>query len=65
MTNPKGAYSSEIIALAAREEFPLEQATNFNCKGPTIRHPKETKGIEYKETRLAEGEACDCGPNGC
>ncbi len=65
MTNPNGAYADSIIGVIPREEVPLEEASNFSCKGTSIRHPKETKGLEYRETRLATGEACDCGPEGC
>lgn len=64
MTNPNGAYASSIIGIIPREEIPLDEAPNFNCKGPSIRHPKETKGLEYNETRLASTEDC-CGPEGC
>jgi arsenite methyltransferase len=57
-------YSKDLIAINPKELIPLEQAPPFNCKGPSIRSAKETKGLEYKETILSN-EACDCGPSGC
>ncbi|MBI4851723.1 MAG: methyltransferase domain-containing protein [Acidobacteria bacterium] len=65
MTNPNSPYKNHIIAIEPKELIPLEQAPPFSCKGTSLRHPKETKGLEYKETILAEGVACDCGPEGC
>ncbi len=65
MTSTNSPYNNDIIAVEPKELIPLEQAPPFSCKGSSLRHPKETKGIEYKETRLAEGTDCDCGPEGC
>jgi arsenite methyltransferase len=65
MTNPSGPYSREMIPVPPRVEISLEEAPPFNCKGPTFRHPKETKGQEYNETKLTDGSACDCGPGTC
>jgi arsenite methyltransferase len=65
MTNPSSPYAKDIIAMPPMVIVPLEEAPPFNCKGPSIRHPRETKGMEYNETRLADGSACDCGPGTC
>jgi SAM-dependent methyltransferase len=65
MTSAVGAYARDIIAVPPREEVALEHAGQFACKGPTMRNPRETKGIEYRETVSGAGSACDCGPDGC
>lgn len=65
MTNPAGPYARDIIAVPPKIVIPLEEAAPFDCKGPALRHPRETKGEQYRETRLAEGSACDCGPGTC
>ncbi len=53
-------YSSDIIVVEPFEEIPLEEAVEFDCKRTAKRHPRETKGLEYKVTE--EGEVC--GPDG-
>ncbi len=65
LTDPSGPYNRDIIAVPPYEEIPLDQAPAFNCKGTGIRHPRETKGLEYRETVINEGAACECGPGGC
>ncbi len=65
LTNPDGPYSRDIIPVPPYEDIPLEEAGPFECKRTGTRHPRETKGLEYRETILSEGPACDCGPEGC
>lgn len=65
LTDPSGPYSNDIIAVPPYEEIPLDQALAFNCKGTGIRHPRETKGLEYREAIIGEGAACECGLGGC
>lgn len=43
-------------------DVPLEQAKPFDCTRTALRHPKETKGQDYKATTEA-GSCCDGG--GC
>lgn len=38
------------------EEIPLEQAEPFDCSRTTLRHPRETKGLDYDRT--TEADAC-------
>jgi len=65
MTSPTSPYNLEMIAIAPKELIALEDAPLFSCKGSSLRHPRETKGLEYNETKLADGAVCDCGPEGC
>jgi hypothetical protein len=65
LTDPAGPYSRDIIAVPPYEEIPLDQSPPFDCKRTGTRHPKETKGMDYRKTVIAEGAVCDCGPEGC
>jgi arsenite methyltransferase len=56
-------YASAIIPVAPLEPVPVENARPFDCSRDSIRHPRETKGIEYRATSAANA-AC-CGPEGC
>jgi SAM-dependent methyltransferase len=41
----------------------LEDAGLFDCTRTALRHPRETKGLEYAATTAAAGDCC--GPEGC
>ena len=56
----KEPYRSQIELIEPLEEIALEDATEFDCKRTTRRHPKETKGLEYNLTEAGE----NCGPDG-
>jgi len=53
-------YEGHFILVPPREEVPLEKAGVFDCSRDHKRHPRETKGLEYKLTRLSGSV---CGPN--
>lgn len=65
LTNSSGPYSNQIIPLNPNEKISLEEALPFDCKRTSQRHPRETKGHEYRETVMSTGDPCDCGPNDC
>ncbi|MHB8733789.1 MAG: methyltransferase domain-containing protein [Terriglobales bacterium] len=53
-------YHGRFDLIAPRVEVPLEEAPAFPCTGGTLRrHPRETKGAEYRAT--AADESC-CPP---
>lgn len=64
LTDPKGPYEKDIIAVPPVEEIPIGSATSFHCQGSGIRDPRETKGRDYRETRLSDGPSC-CEDEGC
>lgn len=64
MTNPAGPYAGQIVAVPPREEIPLDEAKPFDCRRRDARDPRETKGLEYRETVPASGDVC-CGPDCC
>lgn len=53
----KPPYQDQFMLIPPREEIPLEQAGVFDCARAERRHPRETKGMDYKATQS--------GPNGC
>lgn len=63
-TDPDGPYSDFVEPVPPREEIPLEEAEDFDCD-TKIRHPRETKGLEYDETRVADDDVPACGPECC
>lgn len=56
-------YRDEFILIRPFTEIPIEDAKDFNCRGRAYRHPRETKGLDYRVTETS-GESC-CGPEGC
>jgi hypothetical protein len=41
-----------------REELPLDVARAFDCRRSVRRHPRETKGQDYKATTEASDTCC-------
>jgi len=62
-TRQEGPYAQDLIAVEPYNEIPMEEAKSFNCSKNARRHPKETKGQDYKVTEISEGSCC--GPDGC
>lgn len=56
-------YREHFELIEPREPIALDQAQPFDCSRTALRHPKETKGQEYHETRTADSSCC--GPEGC
>ncbi len=56
-------YAQDLIAITPYDDIPLQAAKAFNCSKNARRHPKETKGQDYKVTEIGEGSCC--GPEGC
>jgi arsenite methyltransferase len=60
----KPPYENEFILIPPREEVPAEKAGVFDCSRDHRRHPRETKGLDYKVTRISDG-VCAPGSNCC
>lgn len=64
LTNPNSPYAQDIIPVPPYQDIPLENADEFSCKNKAMRHPKETKGLDYRlnitneSTCCSEGECC-------
>ena len=53
-------YAGQFILVPPRQEVALENARVFDCSRDHKRHPRETKGMEYKVTKLS---GAMCGPD--
>lgn len=56
-------YRELFHFVEPRQEVPLAEAPPFDCAGAALRHPRETKGMDYDATTAAAGPCC--GPDGC
>jgi ubiquinone/menaquinone biosynthesis C-methylase UbiE len=52
-------YQDQLILVPPREQVAVEKAGVFDCSRDHKRHPRETKGAEYKVTNASTGV---CGP---
>jgi arsenite methyltransferase len=59
----KAPYAQDIIPVPPHEPVTDDQAIDFDSRRDPIRHPRETKGLAYKQTQLP-GVNC-CGPGAC
>ena len=53
-------YTGQFILVPPRQEVAIEKAGVFDCARDHKRHPRETKGVDFKVTQLSDGA---CGPN--
>jgi ubiquinone/menaquinone biosynthesis C-methylase UbiE len=59
----KPPYQDQFILVPPKEEIPLEKARIFDCSRDSRRHPRETKGADY---RVTEASSNICAPgSGC
>jgi arsenite methyltransferase len=56
----KAPYRDQFILVPPREEVAREKAGVFDCGRDHKRHPRETKGLDYKATKISDGV---CGPD--
>jgi arsenite methyltransferase len=56
-------YAGQFLPVEPAEAVPVKDAIEFNCSRSKSRHPRETKGIDYNETRISTGGVC--GPGNC
>ncbi len=55
LTNPTGPYAGQVIGIEPREAIPSDEAKPFDCAASALRHPRQTKGLDYDAT--IEGDA--------
>jgi SAM-dependent methyltransferase len=58
-------YVADIFPVEPYEDIPLEQARAFDCHRSALRHPRETKGMDYTVTDLSGNDCCEPGSNCC
>ncbi|MBG86289.1 MAG: methyltransferase [Verrucomicrobiales bacterium] len=54
-------YADYFEFIDPREDIPIEEAKPYQCENGRLRHPRETKGMDYRETT----EASSCESDGC
>lgn len=64
LTHSNSPYAQDVIPILPYQEIPLEDAQEFNCKGSTQRHPRETKGLDYHLTVTNDAASC-CSTESC
>ncbi len=58
-------YAQDIIPVPALHEVAEDQAPEFECRRPRVRHPRETKGQGYRRTSSADLDCCGPGQPCC
>jgi len=53
-------YVGDVIALQPRQPIAQSERKVFDCSRTQPRHPRETKGLEYDETRVPSGGESSC-----
>ncbi len=53
-------YAGDVIALQPRQPIAQSERKVFDCSRTQPRHPRETKGLEYDETRVPSGGESSC-----
>ena len=64
MTDPTGPYAAQIVPVPPRQEVPVDKGSPFDCNRSDTRHPRETKGMEYRGTKKSDKGPCS-GPSCC
>jgi SAM-dependent methyltransferase len=56
----KAPYAADIVPVLPRTEVRPENAKPFDCSRDVVRHPRETKGLDYEATTEPR-EGCEDG----
>ncbi len=54
-------YARHFELIEPREPIPLEEAESFDCSRTPLRHPRETKGMDYDLTTEEAASCCVSG----
>jgi ubiquinone/menaquinone biosynthesis C-methylase UbiE len=57
-------YQDQFVLVSPHQDVPLEKAGAFDCSRDHKRHPRETKGTDYKVTEMS-GSVCAPGSSCC
>ena len=61
----EGPYRKDLIFIEPRSWDPASGDRPFDCSRTTPRHPRETKGLEYRLTTPAAGGCCEPSSGCC
>ncbi len=64
MANPRGPYAGQIVGIEPRTPVAPAEAKAFACQKQSLRDSRQTKGLDYRETRQGDGDAC-CTDGSC
>lgn len=65
MTNALGPYAGHLVGIEPRVPIAAGDAGPFACHTQALRDPRQTKGLEYLDTRAATGEGACCTDGSC
>ncbi len=65
MTDPSSPYAAQMIGIEPMTPVDPAAAKAFDCKRTSLRHPRESKGQDYRVTAENIDPDCACGPDGC
>lgn len=63
-TDPKGPYADDLVPIKPLIDVPRDDAKPFDCHSPQFRHPRQTKGEDYRETTGSDPTQI-CDTDGC
>jgi len=61
----KEPYAGMFLAVEPLEEISLEEAAEFDCRRQALRHPRETKGMDYDATVVSDASVCSVDGSCC
>ena len=59
------SFNGSFYMIEPHNEVPLESAAEFDCSRDQLRHPRESKGLEYNLTQLENGDCCGGSTDCC
>ena len=59
------SFQNSFYQIEPFNEIPRESAKQFDCSRDQLRHPRETKGLEYDLTQLGTSECCGDDESTC
>ncbi|MEM7392834.1 MAG: methyltransferase domain-containing protein, partial [Verrucomicrobiota bacterium] len=66
LTSCCGPYAGQFSGIEPNTEIPLEEAECYDCsRDNTIRHPRESKGENYRDTIKPADDEDSCSSTGC
>ena len=58
-------YAGLFLPVEPKTSISPDEAAEFDCQRAKQRLPRETKGLEYNETRISDQGVCDASANCC
>jgi SAM-dependent methyltransferase len=58
-------YAGMFVPIEPLHQVPADEATPCDCSRTQLRTPRETKGLDYHETRIRDAGVCDSNSGCC